>query len=227
MDETTPLDATVVTWVSPELLDFLSGFGLPTPNDPGAINRLINDPLTWTTLAMERGSLPAADPSLPKYVPVRNTIEPVTLGEWNSAKGVLSLSCFADGTGRAEFRGRNLLPNMPYTFWAIHAATKQETFDATGSPLIFWPVGGMPVANTAGADGRINFQRDLHYCPLELEDPFLYLAVFPHYDGNVWGNQFGSSFHDGFGAGTSGAVQLCVPVGDALPDKKRRHKARS
>lgn len=216
IDENTPLDSIMVNFLSPETLAFLAAVGWQAADGPGVDNRPIHDPLAWVSNTLDRGSLPAAHTSVPKYIPVRNTTEPITLRQWNSARGTLRLTCHADGSGHAEFRGQNFLPRRPHTFWAIHAATTIESMTARGGPLLFWALGGLPAAAIADEQGNLNLDRDLHYCPLDLEDPFMYLGVYPHWDGSVWGNQPNTYLFDGFGAGNAASIQLCVSVGEHL-----------
>lgn len=219
INENTPLDSIMASYLAPETLAFIVAAGWQVADGPDVLNRPIHDPQTWVNNSLDRGPLPAANPSLPKYVSVRNTVEPVTLRQWNAARGSARFTCYDDGTGHVVFDGRDMLPLRPYTFWAIHAATQPESLAAFGGPLLFWMVGGLPGATVADNKGRVRFERDLHYCPLELDDPFMYMAVYPHWDGSVWGNQSSTYQFDGFGAGNAAAVQMCVPVGDHLLDR--------
>jgi hypothetical protein len=218
IDANTPLDSIMVNYLSPENLAFLAIAGWPAATGPDVENRPIHDPLTWVNNSLDRGGLPAAHPSVPKYIPVRNTTKPVTLRQWNSARGTLRLTCYADGTGHADFRGQNFLPRRPHTFWAIHAATTAQSLAARG-PLLFWALGGVPASAIADDQGNLHLERDLHYCPLDLDDPFMYLGVYPHWDGSVWGNQPNTFLFDGFGPGNSASIQLCLPVGEHLLDR--------
>ena len=182
-----------------------------------------------------RIQLPLADSAVHKFTQVRNGLsrEPITLEQWNRATGSVELGCYNDGTGFVRVRARNLVPNTPYTAWQVFAVTDppDSAFPASGPFLAFGPLGGAPNALVSNARGRARYERQLSYCPIETENPLMYIALFIHWDYALYGASAEGSFladitlgangelefgAEGYPAGLIGSDHLCFPTGNHL-----------
>lgn len=185
--------------------------------------RFLNNPIHDTPIISDlvtsaRTYLPLPGPRTSKFDPVRNPRiqAPVTVAEWERAQGRIRLSCANDGTGDVKIRASGLLPGMPYTVWAVFATDAPTAFGyVTGNPL-----GGVPNILIPNDRGRANFQRKLAFCPLETHEPLMYVALFVHWDGAVYG-AIPDDIGNGFPIGVVGGDQLLFLVGDNL------HRTRS
>lgn len=218
----TPLDSVMAT------LDlFQLGFGVAAP-DPAQVNIPIHDAFTQIDFAGNRDQVPVASPAEHKFTLARNEVwaEPITLEEWNMANGKVTLKCHADGTGSVRIKAKKLIPLATYTVWQVFAVTEgvadptapNLVSDASGTPMLaFGPMGGVPNSLIADAKGRAEYRRDLSYCPLDLEDPLMYIALYAHWDHAVYGT-FPEQGLAGLPTGVVGGDHLCFPTGDYLLD---------
>ena len=184
------------------------------PVGPALLNLPIHDtPIIADLVTSGRRQLPVSSPSTSKLEPVRNArIQgPITLRQWEKARGRIRLSCAHDGTGWVRIRASSLLPGIPYTVWAVFATDAPTSFGyVTGNPL-----GGVPNIFVPDDRGRAVFERELSFCPLETREPLMYVALFVHWDGAVYG-AIPDAIGQGFPIGVVGGDQLLFLVGDNL-----------
>ncbi len=142
-----------------------------------------------------------------------NREDPITLGEWNQARGKIALKCHQNGTGRVRLTANGLIPNNVYTAWQIFALTIQLPPGA--APIAGGPLGGIPNTVVANKRGKVVYERDLDYCPLELENPLMYESLAHHWDNAVYGAS-SAAILQGLPAGLVLSNQICFPVGNSL-----------
>ncbi len=104
--------------------------------------------------------------------------EPITLGRWNEASGVLRVRCYADGTNKLVLVMQDLMPNRVYTAWYV---TENVPKVIQGFPL-----GGVPNSFTTNGDGYYLMQREMGFCPFA-ESHALSFAVHMRSDGQNYG----------------------------------------
>lgn len=189
------------------------------PVDAPLLNQPIHDtPIIADLTTSARRHLPASGPGVSKLEPVRNSRiqAPITLRQWEEARGRIRLTCARDGTGRVRIHAWELLPGIPYTVWAVFATDEPTSFGyVTGNPL-----GGVPNIFIPDDRGRADFERELSFCPLATREPLMYVALFVHWDGAVYG-AIPDAIGQGFPIGVVGGDQLLFLVGNHL------HRTRS
>lgn len=199
-----------------------SGIAIPQP-EPDQLNNPIHDtPIISGLFSSDRSYLPAAGPGVSKFDPVRNPslTAPVTLQQWESARGRIRLTCLSDGTGTVKIRAQNLLSGIPYTVWALFATNEPTQFGYLEAN----PMGGVPgVPNIMLSDdrGSARFERKLHYCPLDTDEPLTYVALYAHWDTAVYGGNPDAG-DQGFPTGVVGGDQLVFVTGDNLHRVRHR-----
>jgi hypothetical protein len=76
-------------------------------------------------------------------------------------------------------------------------------------------MGGLDNTIVADKHGRATLKRQLNYCPLEHENPLMYVSLFLHWDHVLYGA--GPVMIDqGMIPGRVGSNHLCFPTGDYL-----------
>lgn len=106
----------------------------------------------------------------------------VTLEQWLEAEGAATIKCFADGSSSVRLDMNGLLPNRMYTAWYV-----QENFAAGPEKLITgFPLGGVPNVFVTGDDGSARLERDLGFCPHDV-DQALGIAVHVRANGQNFG----------------------------------------
>ncbi len=187
---------------------------------PESINVPLNNPyLRDDSLDATRKQLPLQSEMPSKLMPgTRNDMyaKPWTLRRWNRVNGSVELGCYDDNSGYVRVAARQLLPGIPYTVWSIFSTDKDE-YQGFGIPLVAAGIGGAPFQLAADRLGRATFERELGYCPLEIEDPMMYIALLAHFDNELYGTApfdatapFGTGYY---------ADHLCFPTGDHLLDE--------
>ncbi|MDQ3831486.1 MAG: hypothetical protein M3361_19750, partial [Candidatus Tectomicrobia bacterium] len=174
----------------------------------------IHEAFTIVDFAGTLGQLPPVG-GVHKFVTGRNREEPVTLAEWNSATGTVELQCRADGTGRVRIEARDLLPHYAYTAWQVFAVTDNPLPFPFPTPIAPAPLSGVPAIIVADAQGNAIYERNLSYCPLDRENPLMYIALYVHWDHRLYGAVPEQSFL-GLPTGLVGADHLCFPTGNHL-----------
>ncbi len=168
--------------------NFLSGLGVPE-----ADNRIVNVPLRNVPVnATPNGirlSLPPQGvlPANPFPPTKSNPNDDITLSEWLSARGRMTLKCRADGTASVKIRFHNLIVNGVYSMWGLWATTPPGAPAATMVPL---PFGGVPNAFIADKKGKAQFERKIAYCPFDATPDgsrLLFVSTAYHSDGSLYG----------------------------------------
>jgi len=119
-----------------------------------------------------------------------NPNEPVTIDKWYRAEGDLKIVCHANGTAKADFSLRNLIPNGVYSLWSISG------IEVDGKPNIApYPFGGVPNILIPDHQGHAVVSRTLGYCPLT-DKSLVFVDVAFHSDGNVYGSVPDAPFDD-------------------------------
>jgi|GEM_PF-1218718 len=112
--------------------------------------------------------------------------DPITLGDWQNARGSLSYHCRNDGTARVVVRMSNLIPNGVYSMWGVWK-TPLPIGIFVDLPVAF---GGLPNAIVPDSRGNATYVRTVSFCPSEeTEDgsQLLWVAAAYHSDGNLYG----------------------------------------
>jgi len=107
---------------------------------------------------------------------------PITLGEWSKAEGVMKLKCKKNGNASVKIRFKHMIPNGLYTVWATSGT------DEGGLTAV--PFGGAPNVFVADDQGGGTWERQLNGCPTDTEgvdNPLLLLEVAYHSDNNIYG----------------------------------------
>lgn len=207
-------DSLLATTTDPEYRDT---FGFPDPD-----SRLKNVPLrnvaTTITLDGLRSSLPSMGVLPPNpFPPTKNqSNDPITLGDWLSAKGHMKIRCKESGSARVRIWLRNLVPDSIYSVLAIWNTTPPGFSAPTIVPL---PLGGLPNIVVTDSEGNAKFDRKLGACPLDPTPDgsrMLFVDVGYHSDNNVNGavpvpllesktfvTQNGKTFTSVLGSGTA------------------------
>ena len=207
-------DGAVITAATPRSTLMATIDSGVAPTEPGQLNNPIHDtPIISGLFSSDRSYLPAAGPGISKFDPVRNPsiMSPVTLQQWESARGRIRLTCLSDGTGTVRIHARDLLPGIPYTVWALFATNEPTQFGFLEAN----PLGGVPNIILPDDQGSAIFKRKLHYCPLETNEPLMYVALFAHWDSAVYGANPDAG-DQGFPTGVVGGDQLLFVTGDNL-----------
>ena len=191
-------------------------------------NPILNNPSIflgsdWTATGLPsiRSSIPTysdvlnSGGTIPKYRPyISDNIEQLgmySLASWNLANGNLQLKCFVDGTGWMKLDAKDLIPFMPYTVWGVFGISDFPSQDAQ-SPVEFSQFGGVPTAFYSDKNGDGSVSVNLPYCPLDSNDPLMYVALGAHWDFVV----AGASFYSDRPAGTVSSEHLCFTVADYI-----------
>lgn len=213
----TPLNTPVVTIYSDSTKNFISSLGLEidpslTPDDH--FNVPIAEAHTMTSSG-PRQQIPTASKNIHKFNPVQNRLDPITVADWNKAKGHALLKCKSNGNGTVRLNASGLVPNGVYTAWQVFAVTNPPNGEEGPIPMTFSPMGGLDNTIVADKHGRATFKRDLTYCPLERENPLMYVSLFLHWDHVLYGTS-PVMMDKGMIPGRIGSNHLCFPVGDHL-----------
>ena len=135
--------------------------------------------------------------------------EPITIDKWYRAEGNLKISCYANGTARADISLRKLIPGGVYSLWSISG------IEVNGKPNIApYPFGGVPNVLIPDHDGHAEVSRILGYCPFA-DKNLVFVDVAFHSDGNVYGSVPDAPFDDfpqPMGAVTHTHVQFPINV---------------
>jgi hypothetical protein len=183
-------NAVLATTVDPFFANYI-GVG-PNDVDGRLLNRPLRDipmPILFAGMradipALE--SIPAATSTVARYRAEPNY--PLTVGEWLSARGELTIRCRADGSATAWATFRNLVPNGVYTVWGSWLNTPEG---APGPVIVPIPFGGAPNSLIADYRGSATYLRQFAACPAD--DPpdggsqLLFVALVYHSDGVLYG----------------------------------------
>lgn len=85
--------------------------------------------------------------------------DPITLGDWNKAWGIMTTTCYDDGSSTVQILATKLRPNRMYTVWADLEAVAEF-----GALIAAVPVGGVHNVLVTDANGFGLFKRDLEFC---------------------------------------------------------------
>ncbi len=217
-------DGFLATWANP---DFYAANGFPLP-DPRLMNLLYSRlPIVIDPTGL-RAFVPDHLPGGPQPVPPTRSLpnEPDTLASFLDISGKMKLQCFGDGTAEIDIKGSGYSPNSVLTLWVIW----ENPPDSGLPPILPQPLGGAPNAVVADKNGKFKFARTLNFCPMEVQNGSVPLAIdiAKHLDG---GNTYGGvpepplqvfSFIDpgtgdiftsqGLGAGMASADQGVIPL---------------
>lgn len=104
---------------------------------------------------------------------------PVTLGQWKRARGFAFIRCKGrESNVRLILSG--LLPNRIYSAWGLFG----------GQSITPFPLGGAPNIMVTDDRGHATFERDLNFCPFDLEPgqvPLLAIDIVFHSDHQNYG----------------------------------------
>jgi len=155
-------EAWMGTWANPE---FYAANGWPLPDQ-----RLLNIPyhqipipgVEWDgTRAQLQDEGPG---SIGPFPPTRSTPnEPETIASFTAVSGRMSLRCHTDGTATVRIRARGYKPNSVLTVWMVWGFPPDSGFP----PVVPRPLGGVPNTTDADKHGRMSFERELGFCPME------------------------------------------------------------
>jgi len=213
----TPMNSPVVTIYSDSTKDFIMSLGIdldPALTPSEEFNVPISRAYTITSSG-PRTQLPTIAQDLHKFSPVQNRTEEITLADWNEAKGRMLLSCKGDDSGNVRLIADGLIPNGIYTVWQVFAVTNAPDGQQGPIPMTFSPMGGLDNTLVADNHGRAKFKRSLNYCPLERENPLMYVSLFLHWDHVLYGAA-PVMIDQGMIPGRVGSNHLCFPTGDYL-----------
>ncbi len=170
----TPMDAVLATVADPFLNVIFPGALDAFPPNPDGINVPLRDVGTWTSglinhlnrdelnplVDHSRVTLPfQGDASIATQAQAGpGSPNPITLGDWLKASGIMQIHCQPDGTTRLRIQVRDLIPNRAYTVWAMWHLADGRIFPQ--------PYGGAPNAFITDKHGNAEFERELNFCPL-------------------------------------------------------------
>jgi len=213
----TSMNLPVVTIYSDSTKEFIMSLGIdldPSLTPDTEFNVPIAQAFTMTSSG-SRTQLQTIGSDIHKFTPVQNRSEDITLADWNKAKGRMLLSCKGDGSGYVRLLADGLVPNGVYTTWQVFAVTDAPDGQQGPIPMTFSPMGGLDNTLVADSNGRAKFKRSLNYCPLERENPLMYVSLFLHWDHVLYGA--GPVMIDqGMIPGRVGSNHLCFPTGNYL-----------
>jgi hypothetical protein len=112
---------------------------------------------------------------------------PQTLGSHRAIKGQMKVRCRTDGTASVRIRAQGYEHNAVVTVFAIWLATPPGAPAPTLVPL---PLGGANNLLAIGTNGVAEFNRELSYCPTEIQpngDQLLIVDLVEHWDGSIYG----------------------------------------
>jgi len=196
LDESNEYMAAVLT---DDMQAFLETFGLNisafmTPNEKGNPRLPILDSasILWYSdpiVGNLRRRLPGYDDVLAgtvkKYEQYRNyditSQGNYSLEQWNRANGFVKLKCHSDGTGTIKIVAKNLVPHMPYTIWGAFGITGWD-FTTGGRPRGDTNVAGVPSAFYTDGKGDATLDYKVAFCPLDTQDPLMYISLLLHWD---------------------------------------------
>ena len=177
-------DGILATWANPA---FYAANGFPLPDQ-----RLVNVPYNRVPIVIDPSGLRAFVPDhasgVPQPVPPTRSVpnEPDTIESFTSVAGRMKLKCRSDGTAEIEIKGRGYSPQAVLTVWVIWLNPPESGLP----PVLPQPLGGAPNHVVADSRGRFTFERTLSFCPMELQNGSVPLAIdiAKHIDG---GNSYG------------------------------------
>jgi hypothetical protein len=137
-----------------------------------------------------------------------------TVGDWEKARGRISIVCNEQGGADLVLKAKNLVPKGVYTLWEVggmNVMTPNEMFMGL-------PGGGVPNVVLADEFGTARHRASLPHCPTKpcsMGDTctFYYSLTF-HWDGMVYGGGPGADFYavDPMGVGVLGSNHLWIPI---------------
>ncbi len=209
----TDRSAVLSTFVDPAFVEF---FGI----DPESIDpSLINVPLHKVKTLVRgdnitRESLPSILDSDPFSQSIAEPNEPITLGDWMSARGIALLQCFGQDNGRVRLIMKKLIPNRLYTVWGAFVSAELGPINQ--------PLGGAPSAFVTDSRGNASFMRDLNFCPLDVVESataqMAWIMVILHSDHMAYGAVAGPEGFGGQFPGTMLHVQMEFHLlGESVP----------
>ena len=177
-------DGVLATWANP---GFYAANGFPLP-DP----RLLNVPYERVPIVVDpsglRAFVPDHSPGVPQPIPPTRSLpnEPETIASFLTVSGKMKLKCFPDGTAQVRIKAAGYPPNSVLTVWVIWANPPESGLP----PVLPQPLGGAPNSVVADKHGKFTFERTLSFCPMEIQNGSVPLAVdiAKHLDG---GNTYG------------------------------------
>ena len=167
----TPLDSILASSVPQPLID---EFPLTSPH-----NVPLHETLTSVTPSLELGTLPEnSDAAVDEASSSR---QPVTLGDWLAASGMMEIKCFEDGAAKLEMKVEGLIPNGLYTLW--------QTRGTSDGSIAAVPAGGIPNVLVPNETGEATYSRDMGVCPLVENDgePVIMYELAYHSDARIHG----------------------------------------
>lgn len=177
-------DGLLATWANP---DFYAANGFPLP-DPRLLNVLYSRVPVVIDPSGLRADVPDQGPGVPQPVPPTRSLpnEPDTIASFIGVSGKMKLQCHGDGTADIRLQGSGYSPNAVLTFWIIWLNPP----DSGLPPILPQPLGGVPNHVVADKNGKFKFDRELGFCPMEIQNGSTPLAidVAKHLDG---GNSYG------------------------------------
>ncbi|PPC91352.1 MAG: hypothetical protein CTY34_04050 [Methylobacter sp.] len=201
---------------------YRDAFGFPDPD-----SRLKNIPLrkvpTTVTFDDQRSELSSIGVFPPNpFPPTKNqSNDPITLGDWLSARGNMTIVCKSDGSASVVIRMRKLIPDSIYSAIAVWNTTPPFLNQPTVFPL---PFGGVPNIFVTDAEGNGVFKRRLAACPMDPTPDgsrLLFVDIGFHSANTVSGavpvplfetktfiQSDGSTFRSAIGPGTAAHDQL-------------------
>ena len=218
------LDTVLATTTDPMFLAFNQG----EDTNPSLKNRPLRDVPIYVNRNGLRTHI-ARNSESPNPYPmhfVGNTEEDITLGQWLSAEGGMSVHCDSDTSSRIKVTLSHMIPNSLYTVWGWFKAVPPGETDAN---FVVVPLGGVPNTVTTDDRGRsTTLERHLSYCPMNRTEDgseLLSVVVTWHPDGAVYGaapsidfvrgdyqNKDGVIIETTFPVGVVGQDQMMFPV---------------
>lgn len=176
IDDSTPNSAVLATGVSPEYL--LSRGETSEVVKPEWINVPLRQiPVNVGFNYDQKLPLPGLLDASPLELTQAEPAEPITLGQWLSANGSLTIDCSGEHA-TVKLRVRNLIPNRIYSLWA----TLQLPQEVEGKPGQFsttLPIGGTPNIFVTDGGGDAVFERKIKFCPFKTQPSLGSLPVYP------------------------------------------------
>ncbi len=112
-------------------------------------------------------------------------VDPISIKDWYSARGVASVKCSSSERARVMFKFSNLIPHGVYSVWGLYGLDSDNDGirDGLTPPIAF---GGVPNVLVADSNGKSTFKRTLPFCPNADQD-ILTVEVAYHIDGSTLG----------------------------------------
>ncbi|RMF80431.1 MAG: SH3 domain-containing protein [Chloroflexi bacterium] len=168
----TPDDAVLATTVLHDL---------PVAPDFTLVNIPLRDVPMMINPAGERAPLSSLDDVGQTDIAAVVSNGDILLRQWLRASGQLTIDCTRDAP-LVSMTFVNLIPTSVYSVWGY--------FDVPDSQPMARALGGVPNAFVTDLRGSATFERNLNFCPLDLqadEIPLLWVEVIYHADGSLYG----------------------------------------